>query len=183
LEGNFRFHPATAHKFMRIAHYEHHLRNPTSINIAIEQLRGLPQFSNEGGPPVYPEWMHEEARSLHAQGLNLMSIADRLDVHSHTITYWLDPEKARGLVQARRQRRRAEKQAFKDQEQWERREEAASAADSELAAAYSTIRLHLDVLDKAILADADVAIRGLLREARSAATQAEAKIIRALGTS
>ncbi len=185
LNDNFPLHVGTAQHWMRLHHYRSHVLAGSSIPEALRSISDLPRVNPYpvGFATRYPDWMREEAESLRKSGRSHTAIAKSLGIHHSTVAYWLEPDSYRRRRNTRLRERRAGARALEAERTREAERTAAAAAASGLSSAYSTIRLHLEALDRAILETSDDEERRLLRDARTNAQRAEDRIVRALGIS
>ncbi len=185
LNANFPFNAGTAHKWIRLHHYRAHVLPATSMNKALLSVSGLPRVDpfHVGFDRNHPDWMRAEAKSLKKSGRSYTAIAKSLGVHHATVQSWVNDAAYRQRQAASIQARRAGARALKAEQALAADQALAAAAEPGLSSAYSTIRLHLEALDRAILEASDDEGRRLLRAARNNAQRAEQRIVRVLGIS
>lgn len=176
----------TAYNYMRVAHYRDQVPSSvTGIYDAIEALRGLPAVTSRR-EWAKPEWMHDEAKRLHVEGLTYSQIGEKLGVSRSVTQTWIHPDKAREAkrASAERQRRKAQelkaaRKALAEKERREERNVLARAAGGILEKSYTDVRALCLTLDAA-LAQAEPAEREGLREALRHAHKAEDQIVEAM---
>lgn len=181
----------TANHYMRMAYYKDELPEPDDITawgrpgagrgIAAAQrlLVGLPPIpkAHGGSSMVATDSERALAASLHKEGLQYKEIAERLERSVATIYSWINPDYAKRQKARTRQRDQRNKKArrlLEEQEARDARQTAAHSIGGAVGEAYSTLRKHLDALDRAISAvSEDDAAFYALRRAQSFAYKAE----------
>lgn len=192
---------STASRYVRIAYYKDRLP-PTDetgafgkpsaaegINAAQEFLKGLPNVPHVHGSNgrVATQADKELAKQMKADGASYATIGEALGRNQGTIYYWLNPDKAKRNTVSGRKRRQEARKARRLLEAQEKRAASKALAKSlggAVGDAYSTIRVHLEALDKAVSASSDNREAYVaLRAAQDYAYKVEDKIAEALKVS
>jgi transposase len=130
--------------------------------------------------------VRDKARQLQDSGLSIKAVAEQLGVDRETVMRWNDPTAAKRWQKRQKEwhrRRREALAALSEVDRQKARSVAAKKAGGSIAAAYSTVRVHLEALDAAILEADDRDLQATLRAARDLIHKAEDKIAEALRVS
>lgn len=172
----------TVTKFCRLAAHKEAIATGqfTTIAQALGYLYELGTPPRPSGPlRTYRSFDHDEARRLHAQGLDYKGISEVLGVSDQTISLHLNPERLqeKKAYQKRYSRRLRDARAAQAREERDRSVRASGGLPAE---AYALLRRTALVIDKAIGQAEDATERTKLVAALGFVHKAEDEIVRAL---